>query len=88
MPNGRELQNVTPPSGNGHDQGIDPKIVKMAEFLDRAIRTQNTTVGIVTAAIGIVLGRKGENPETLERMISDVNSAMRVGFYLHYIKGK
>lgn len=86
-PPGKELQNVTPKS-NGQDQGIDPKIIRMAEFLDRVIRSQNPTIGTVIAAVGIVLGRKGMNPQNLERLIYDVNSAIRVGFYLHYIKGK
>lgn len=85
----KELQIVTPPKGsNGHDPGLDPKIVKMVDFLDRAIQTQNPTVGTFIAAVGILLGRKGMNPENLERVIYDVNSAIRVGFYLHYIKGK
>lgn len=89
MPNGKELQNVTPqPRSNGNDPGLDPKIARMAEFLDRAIRTQNPTVGTVIAAVGILLGRKGMDPENLERVIGDVTSAIRVGFYLHYIKGK
>jgi len=77
-----------PPKSNGGDPGLDPKIARMAEFLDRAIRTQNPTVGTVIAAVGILLGRKGVDPENLERVINDVNSAIRVGFYLHYIKGK
>jgi hypothetical protein len=90
MSNGKELQTVTPSQlkSNGQDPGIDPKITEMAEFLDRAIRTRNPTVGTFIAAVGILLGRKGLNPENLERVIFDVNSAIRVGFYLHYIKGK
>lgn len=89
MANGKELQTVTPPPGsNGQDPGLDPKIVKMVDFLERAVRTQNPTVGTFIAAVGIMLGRKGMNPENLERVIYDVNSAIRVGFYLHYIKGK
>ena len=90
MPNGKELQNVTPslPRSNGQDPGLDPRIASMAEFLDRAIRTRNETVGTVIAAVGLLLGRKGMDPENLERLIGDVNSAIRVGFYLHYVKGK
>lgn len=89
MANGKELQTVTPPPGsNGQDHGLDPKIVKMVEFLERAVRTQNPTVGTFIAAVGLMLGKKGLNPENLERVIYDVNSAIRVGFYLHYIKGK
>ncbi len=87
MADGKELQTVTP-SGNGYDYGLDPKIVKMVEFLERAVRTQNPTVGTFIAAVGIMLGKRGLNPENLERVIYDVNSAVRVGFYLHYIKGK
>ncbi len=82
------LQNVTPSKSNGRDGGLDPKITKMVDFLDRAIRTQNPTVGTVVAAVGILLGRKGMNPDNLELLINDVNSAIRVGFYLHHIKGK
>jgi hypothetical protein len=82
------LQNVTRPSGNGHDTGLDPKIVKMVDFLDRAIKTQNPTVGTVIAACGVLLGRKGMNPDNLERLIHDVTTAIRVGFYLHSSKGK
>jgi hypothetical protein len=90
MANPPVSQNVTPqpPGSNGGDPGIDPKIVRMVEFLERCIRSQNPTVGTVIAAVGIILGRKGLNPENLERVINDVNSAIRVGFYLHYIKGK
>jgi hypothetical protein len=67
---------------NGQDAPLDPKIVKMVEFLDRAIRSQNPTVGTVVAAVGILLGKKGMNPDNLERLINDVNSAIRVGFVL------
>ena len=91
MANGKELQTVTPSlptKSNGHDPGLDPKIAHMVDFLERAVRTQNPTVGTFIAAIGIMLGRKGMNPENLERVIYDVNSAIRVGFYLHYVKGK
>ena len=74
---------------NGRDTGLDPKIAKMVEFLDRAIQSRNETVGVVTAAVGIILGRKGLNPDNLERLIYDVTTAVRVGFYLHCInKGK
>jgi hypothetical protein len=74
---------------NGRDTGLDPKIAKMVDFLDRAIRTQNTTIGTVTAAVGILLGRKVGDPDNLERSIYDVTTAVRVGFYLHCInKGK
>jgi hypothetical protein len=75
---------------NGQDVGLDPKIANMVNFLDRALRTQqNPTVGIVVAAMGILLGRHGMNPDNLERIIYDVTVAVRVGFYLHCInKGK
>ena len=82
MPNGKVLQNVTPPKPNGQDVGLDPSIARMVEFLDRAIRTQNPTVGTVIAAVGILLGRKGMSPDNLERLLRDVTSAIRVGFYL------
>ena len=55
----------------------------MVEFLDRAIRSRNATVGEVVAAVGVLLGRKGMNPQNLEFLIRDVTSAMRVGFLLH-----
>ena len=70
------------PKPNGHDGGLDPKIVRMVDFLDRAIRTQDPTVGTVIAAVGILLGRKGLSVDNLERLIHDVNSAIRVGFHL------
>jgi hypothetical protein len=74
---------------NGLDTGLDPKIARMVEFLDRAIRTQNTTIGVVTAAVGILLGRKVGDPDNLESTVYDVTTAVRVGFYLHCIsKGK
>jgi hypothetical protein len=74
---------------NGRDTGLDPRIAKMVEFLDRAIYSRNETVGVVTAAVGIILGRKGMDPDNLERLIYDVTTAVRVGFYLHCInKGK
>lgn len=74
---------------NGQDPGLDPRISKMVEFLDRAIRSRNETVGVVTAAVGILLGRKGMDSDNLERLIYDVTAAVRVGFYLHLInKGK
>jgi hypothetical protein len=84
MPSGKALQNVAPAQSklNGQDAPLDPKIVKMVEFLDRAIRSQNPTVGTVVAAVGILLGRKGMNSDNLERLINDVNSAIRVGFAL------
>ena len=90
VPAKKVLQNVTPsqPKPNARDPGLDPKITKMVDFLDRAIRTQNPTVGTVVAAVGILLGRKGMNPDNLELLINDVNSAIRVGFYLHHVKGK
>jgi hypothetical protein len=90
MPDGKELQNVTPsqPGSNGQDHGIDQKIVMMVDFLERAVRTQNPTVGTFIAAVGLMLGKRGLDPQNLERVIFDVNSAIRVGFYLHYIKGK
>jgi hypothetical protein len=71
---------------NGQDPGIDPKIADLAEFLDRAIRTKNTTIGTVVAAVGILLGRTGGDPDNLERLIYDVTTAVRVGFYLHLMK--
>lgn len=74
---------------NGQDPGLDPQIARMVDFLERAIRTQNPTVGVVTAAFGIVIGRHGMDPDNLERLIYDATMAMRVGFYLHLInKGK
>jgi hypothetical protein len=89
MPNGKMLQAVTPSKPNGQDTGgLDPKIIHMVNFLDRAIRTQNTTVGTVIAAVGILLGRKGMNRDNLERLINDVNSAIRIGFYLTQNKDK
>jgi hypothetical protein len=77
------LQNVTP-KPNGQDVGLDPRITKMVEFLDRAIRTQNVTVGVVVAAVGVLLGRKVLDPDHLERMVRDVSMAIRVGFYLNH----
>ena len=91
MANGKELQNVTPSlptKSNGHDPGSIRRSLSMVDFLERAVRTQNPTVGTFIAAVGILLGRKGMDPENLERLIYDVNSAIRVGFYLHYVKGK
>jgi hypothetical protein len=89
LPNPDYLKEIAEsPKSNGQDPGLDPKIVKMVDFLDRAIRTQNPTVGTVVAAVGILLGRKGMNPENLERLIYDVTSAVRVGFYLHVINSK
>lgn len=86
----KEIANL--PKSNGQDPGLDPKIVHMIQFLDRALRSyqpqQNATVGIVVAAIGILLGRKGLNPENLERLIYDVDVAIRVGFYLDVISKK
>jgi hypothetical protein len=61
---------------------LDPKILKMAEFLDRAIRSQDTTVGVVVSAVGVLLGRKVMNATNLEQMSRDVTMAMRVGYYL------
>jgi hypothetical protein len=80
------LQNVTPsqPKPNGQDPGLDPRITRMAEFLDRAIRTQDVTVGIVIAAVGVLLGKKVLDPDHLERMTRDVTTAIRVGFYLNH----
>jgi len=63
-------------------QQLDPKILKMAEFLDRAIRSQDTTVGVVVSAVGILLGKKVMNVTNLEQMSRDVTMAMRVGFTL------
>jgi hypothetical protein len=67
---------------DGQDPGLDPKITRMIEFLDRAIRSQDPTVGQVIAAVGVLLGRKGMNLDNLERLIHDVTTAIRVGFYL------
>jgi hypothetical protein len=89
MPNPSEQKvshDVTPappPKPNGGDVPLDPRIVKMVEFLDRAIRSQNVTVGVVMAAFGILLGRKIPGPDQCERMIKDVSMAIRVGFYLN-----
>jgi hypothetical protein len=69
---------------NGRDTPLDPRIASMVSFLDRAIRTQNETVGVVVSAFGILLGRKGGTPDNLERLIYDVSMAMRVGFYLNH----
>lgn len=63
-------------------QQLDPKILKMVEFLDRAIRSQDTTVGVVVSAVGILLGKKVMNVTNLEQMSRDVTMAMRVGFTL------
>jgi len=91
MPKQPVLHRATPPArpqlrprGNGQMQPapLDPKIVKMVEFLDRAIRSQNVTVGVVIAAVGVLLGRKGMSRDNLERLIHDINTAIRVGFYL------
>jgi len=89
MPNRPVLHHVAPPvppqpKGNGKDHGLDPKIVEMVEFLDRAIRSKNPTVGTVIAAVGVLLGRKGMSRENLERLIHDVNTAIRVGFFLDH----
>jgi hypothetical protein len=84
----QHLQKITKPKLNGQDTGLDPRITKMVDFLDRAIRTQDPTVGQVVAAMGILLGRKGLNPDNLERLIHDVTTAIRVGFALHQMKGK
>lgn len=74
---------------NGQAPGLDPRIAKMVEFLDRAIQSRNETVGVVVAALGILVGRKGMDPDNLERLIYDVTAAVRVGFYLHLMsKGK
>ena len=73
---------------NGQDPGLDPRIATMVEFLDRAIRSRNETIGVVVAAVGILLGRKGMDSDNLERLIYDVTAAVRVGFYLHLIKRK
>jgi hypothetical protein len=80
------LQGVTPsqPKPNGQDVPLDPKIVRMVEFLDRAIRTQNPTIGVVVAAVGVLLGRVVLGPDHLERMVRDVSMAIRVGFYLNH----
>jgi len=61
---------------------LDPKIIKIAEFLDRAIRSQDTTVGVVVSAVGVLLGKKVLNVANLEQMSRDVTMALRVGFYL------
>jgi hypothetical protein len=87
QPRQKLLHDVTKPRLNGQDTGLDPRITKMVDFLDRAIRTQDPTVGQVIAAVGILLGRKGLNPDNLERVIHDVTTAIRVGFYLHHSKG-
>lgn len=86
-PDPGHMNNVIP-RPNGQDTGLDPKIVEMVDFLDRAIRTRNTTVGIVMAAVGILLGRKVGNVDNLPRVVHDVTTAIRVGFYLHVGKGK
>jgi len=88
------LHRVTPPpvarrKGNGQrvdDEPLDPRIVKMVEFLDKAIRSQNVTVGVVVAAVGVLLGRKVLNHDHLERMVKDVSAAVRVGFFLSRVK--
>jgi hypothetical protein len=89
-PTRKVLQNAAPSKSklNGRDMGLDPRIIHMVDFLDRAIRTQNPTVGTVIAAMGVLLGRKGMDPDNLERLINDVNSAIRVGFFLHQTKGQ
>jgi len=61
---------------------LDPKIIKMAEFLDRAIRSQDPTIGVVVSAVGVLLGRKVMNATNLEQMVHDVSMAMRVGYHL------
>jgi hypothetical protein len=90
LPNPDYLKEIVEsPKPNGRDPGLDPKITHMVEFLDRALRAyqpqSNATVGTVTAAIGILLGRHGMNPDNLDRLIYDMTAAMRVGFYLHVI---
>lgn len=87
------LHNVTPPLPNpayknGKDAGLDPRIANMVEFLDRAIRTREETVGTVVAAVGVLLGKKAMNPDNLERLIYDVSMAVRVGFYIHVTNQK
>jgi hypothetical protein len=79
------LPPVTPPQlrPNGEDVPLDPRIVRMVEYLDRAIRSQNVTVGVVIAAVGVLLGRKVLHHDHLERMVRDVTMAIRVGFYLN-----
>lgn len=79
---------IPTPKGNGSDAGIDPKIIAMANYLDRAIRSQNPTVGTVIAAVGILLGRKGVSYENLERLTHDITTAIRVGFYLNQASKK
>lgn len=89
MPDPPVLHHVTPPPAttskpNGKDDvPLDPRITRMAQFLDRAIRTQNVTVGVVVAAVGILLGRKVLSLDHLERMVKDMTTAIRVGFYLN-----
>jgi len=76
---------VTRPKPNGRDPDVplDPRIVRMVEFLDRAIRSQNVTVGIVVAAVGILLGRKVARPEHLDSMVKDMSMAIRVGYFFN-----
>ena len=68
-------------NGESYKQ-LDPKIIKMAEFLDRAIRSQDVTVGVVVSAVGVLLGRKVMDAQNLENMARDVTMAMKIGFYL------
>jgi hypothetical protein len=82
------LHDVTPTKPNGRDPGLDPHIARMVDFLDRAIRTQDPTIGTVVAAVGVLLGRKAMNHDNLERLIYDVTTAVRVGFYLHLAQNK
>lgn len=84
----KRLEAPDQPKPNGKDPGLDPKILEMVEFLDRAIRTRNTTIGVVVAAVGILLGRKVGGLDNLERLVYDVSMAVRVGYYLHVGRGK
>ena len=82
MPNLPVSHDVTP-KPNGQDVPLDPRITRMVHFLDQAIRTQDPTIGVVVAAVGVLLGRKVLNPDHLERMVTDLSMATRVGFYLN-----
>jgi hypothetical protein len=87
LPNPDYLKEIAEsPKSNGQDPGLDPKIANLIEFIDRALRTRNdVTVGMFVAAVGILLGRRSLNPDNLERIIYDVTTAVRVGFYLDVI---
>ena len=81
------LENITPRS-NGQDVPLDPRIVKTVHLLDQVLRAQDPTIGVVVAAVGVLLGAKVMNSEQLERMVGDLSMATRVGYYITHNKEK